>query len=41
MPAYNEEHVEVEEDASHQKVSSYFLGPRAENIEYLKSNIIT
>ena len=29
-----------EEDESHQKISSFFLGPRAENYDYFKSNII-
>ena len=31
----------AEEDVSHQKISSHFLGPRAENYELFKSNIIT
>ena len=32
--------VEPEEDESHQTISSYFLGPRAENYEYFKKNIL-
>lgn len=32
--------VEPEEDESHQAISSYFLGPRAENYEYFKKNIL-
>ena len=40
MPAYTQ-NTEVEDDTSHQKISSLFLGPRAENFEYLKSNLIT
>lgn len=27
------------EDVSHQIISSYFLGPKAENFEYFKNNI--
>ena len=30
----------AEEDVSHQKISSHFLGPRAENYELFKSNIL-
>lgn len=30
----------AEEDVSHQKISSFFLGPQAENYEFFKSNII-
>ena len=32
--------VEPEDDESHQAVSSYFLGPKAENYEYFKRNIL-
>ena len=39
MVVYNRK--PVEEDESHQKISSLFLGPRAENYDYFKSNIIT
>ena len=39
MSVYNSK--PAEEDVSHQKISSYFLGPRAENYEYFKSNIIS
>lgn len=35
---YND--VAPEEDESHQAISSYFLGPRAENYEYFKKNIL-
>lgn len=35
---YNE--VAPEEDESHQAISSYFLGLRAENYEYFKKNIL-
>ena len=31
----------AEEDVSHQKISSHFLGPRAENYEFFRSNILT
>ena len=41
MSKYNTKHSKVEGDASHQAISSYFLGPRAENFEYLRSNILT
>ena len=35
-------HVEpAEEDVSNQKISSFFLVPRAENFEYLIANILT
>lgn len=30
----------AEEDVSHQKISSFFLGPQAENYEFFKSKII-
>ena len=30
----------VKQDVSHQRISSYFLGPRAENYEFFKENII-
>ena len=30
----------AEEDVSHQKISSFFLGPQAENYDFFKSNII-
>ena len=29
-----------EEDESHQAISSYFLGPKAENHEYFKKNML-
>lgn len=32
--------IDPEEDESHQKISSYFLGPKAENFEFFKSNIL-
>lgn len=35
---YNE--VAPEEDESHQAISLYFLGPRAENYEYFKKNML-
>ena len=35
---YND--VDPEEDESHQAISSYFLGPRAENFEYFKKNVL-
>ena len=41
MSKFNNNHSKVEGDASHQAISSYFLGPRAENFEYLRSNILT
>lgn len=41
MSKYNTKHSKIEADASHQAISSYFLGPRAENFEYLRSNILT
>ena len=41
MSKFNTKHSKVEGDASHQAISSYFLGPRAENFEYLRSNILT
>ena len=31
----------VSEDVSHQQVSSYFIGPQAENLSYFKDNIHT
>ena len=38
MSVYND--VAPEEDESHQIISSYFLGPKAENYEFFKKNII-
>ena len=38
MSVYN--NVDPAEDESHQAVSSYFLGPKAENFEYFKKNIL-
>ena len=38
MAVYNKK--PASEDESHQKISSFFLGPRAENYDYFKSNII-
>ena len=38
MAVYNKK--PAAEDESHQKISSLFLGPRAENYEYFKSNIL-
>lgn len=38
MAVYNKK--SATEDESHQKISSFFLGPRAENYDYFKSNII-
>lgn len=38
MSIYN--NIEPAEDESHQAISSYFLGPRAENYEFFKQNII-
>ncbi|KAL8819057.1 MAG: hypothetical protein Q9191_007816, partial [Dirinaria sp. TL-2023a] len=38
MSIYND--VAPEEDESHQIISSYFLGPKAENYEFFKKNII-
>ena len=35
---YND--VAPEDDESHQAISSYFLGPRAENYEYFKKKIL-
>ena len=35
---YND--IAPDEDESHQAISSYFLGPRAENYEYFKKNIL-
>ena len=35
---YND--IEPHEDESHQAISSYFLGPRAENYEFFKKNIL-
>ena len=29
-----------EEDISHEAISSWFLGPRAENLQYLKENVL-
>ncbi|KAK4693691.1 hypothetical protein P7C71_g3756, partial [Lecanoromycetidae sp. Uapishka_2] len=39
MSVYN--NIEPSEDESHQAISSYFLGPKAENYEYFKQNILT
>ena len=36
---YND--VAPEDDESHQQISSYFLGPKAENYEFFKRNILT
>ena len=41
MSKFNAKHSKIEGDVSHQAISSYFLGPRAENFEYLRSNILT
>lgn len=41
MSKFNDKHSKIEGDISHQAISSYFLGPRAENFENLKSNILT
>ena len=38
MAVYNNK--PASEDESHQRISPFFLGPRAENFEYFKSNII-
>lgn len=38
MSIYND--VAPEEDESHQIISSYFLGPKAENYEFFKKNIM-
>ena len=38
MSVYNS--VNPGEDESHQAISSYFLGPKAENYEYFKKNIL-
>ena len=38
MSVYN--NVDPVEDESHQAISSYFLGPKAENYEYFKKNIL-
>ena len=38
MSVYND--INPEEDESHQIISSYFLGPKAENYEFFKKNII-
>ena len=40
MSVFNTKHSEVGEDASHQKISSYFLGPRPESFKDGKSNIM-
>ena len=31
----------VPEDVSHQQISSYFIGPQAENLSYFENNIRT
>lgn len=41
MAKYTTNHGAVEEDVSHQKIRSLFLGLRAENFDNLKSNSIT
>lgn len=38
MSVYN--NIEPAEDESHQAISSYFLGPKAENYEFFKKNIL-
>ena len=38
MSVYN--NIEPSEDESHQAISSYFLGPKAENYEFFKKNIL-
>lgn len=38
MSVYN--NIAPEEDESHQAISSYFLGPKAENYGFFKKNII-
>ena len=38
MSVYND--IAPEEDESHQQISSYFLGPKAENYEFFKKNIL-
>lgn len=40
MPAHVYNYIDPEEDESHQKISSYFLGPKAENFEFFKKNIL-
>ena len=34
-------HKSAHEDVSHQAISSYFIGPQAENMPYFKDNITT
>ena len=38
MSIYNS--IEPAEDESHQAISSYFLGPKAENYEFFKKNVL-
>ena len=38
MSIYND--IAPEEDESHQTISSYFLGPKAENYEFFKKNLL-
>ena len=40
MPTHIYNDITPDEDESHQAISSYFLGPRAENYEYIKKNIL-
>ena len=40
MPSRVYNDVAPEEDESHQAISSYFLGPKAENFEYFEKNIL-
>ena len=40
MSSHVYNNIDPTEDESHQRISSYFLGPKAENYEFFKKNVI-